>query len=308
MVTCHHEASHRIFQDRPELLGPVFRMLGVPLPPKLAVDVLNSDVTEMRPVERRIDSVLHITPSEGKPFLLAIEAQGRKSAEKAASWTYYLGYLTAKYQCPANLLVVCADAPTAHWAEGPFELGGANWPSLTLRPLVAGPHNIPLITDPAEAADDIALAVFSVLTHAGHKLTHETLRALGAALRKADPRSSEYFFDIVNMGLAGTSHRALWEDIMRASYFPGSGTLLERTFLEGEAEGQAKGKAEGKAEGMAEGRISALLRLLAARGIPFAEAAEARIRACTDTDTLDAWFDRALTVRTIAEVLDPPVG
>ncbi|MYR30470.1 MULTISPECIES: hypothetical protein [unclassified Streptomyces] len=39
-----------------------------------------------------------------------------------------------------------------------------------------------------------------------------------------------------------------------------------------------------------------------------AGAAEARVRACTDTDTLDAWFDRALTVRTIAEVLDPPVG
>ncbi|WP_234010481.1 hypothetical protein [Streptomyces sp. SPB074] len=107
------------------------------------------------------------------------------------------------------------------------------------------------------------------------------------------------------MGLTDTSHRALWEDIMRASYFPGSGTLLERTFLEGEAEGQAKGKAEGMAEGKAEGRISALLRLLHARGVPFAEAAEARIRACTDIDVLDTWFDRALTVRTIAEVLAP---
>ncbi|MEU6443961.1 hypothetical protein [Streptomyces sp. NPDC047046] len=303
MVTSQHEASHRVFQDRPELLGPVFRMLGVPLPPKLAVDVLNSDVTEIRPIERRIDSVLHITPSEGKPFLLAIEAQGRKAPDKAATWTYYLGYLAAKYQCPANLLVVCTDEHTARWAEGPFELGGADWPSLTLRPLVAGPHNVPLITDPAEAADDLALAVFSVLTHASHRLTPETLRAVGTALRKADTRSSEYFFDIVNMGLAGTGHRALWEDIMRASYFPGSGTLLERTFLEGKAEGEATGKTEGKAEG----KISLLLKLLDAHGVSLTEDATARINACTDLDTLDTWFDRALTARTIAEVLDPTV-
>ncbi|WP_423595779.1 hypothetical protein [Streptomyces sp. G5(2025)] len=29
MVTSRHEASHRIFQERPEILGPVFGLLGV---------------------------------------------------------------------------------------------------------------------------------------------------------------------------------------------------------------------------------------------------------------------------------------
>jgi hypothetical protein len=31
MVTSTHEASHRIFQDRPELLTPVFGLLGIPM-------------------------------------------------------------------------------------------------------------------------------------------------------------------------------------------------------------------------------------------------------------------------------------
>ncbi|OEV06003.1 hypothetical protein AN216_00545, partial [Streptomyces oceani] len=60
MVTARHEAAHRIFQDRPELLSPVFRILGVPLPPKVEVDVLSADATEIRPLERRVDSVLRI--------------------------------------------------------------------------------------------------------------------------------------------------------------------------------------------------------------------------------------------------------
>jgi Uma2 family endonuclease len=69
------------------------------------------------------------------------------------------------------------------------------------------------------------------------------------------------------------------------------------------AEGEARGRAEGEARGRAEGRQEALLGLLAARGIHVAEEAEARIRATTDTATLDRWVARALTAASVDELL-----
>ena len=49
------------------------------------------------------------------------------------------------------LLVVCQDRTTAAWAARATSLGPAQWPSLTVHPLVAGPHNMPVIIDPAGA-------------------------------------------------------------------------------------------------------------------------------------------------------------
>jgi hypothetical protein len=71
MVTSPHDASHRIFQDRPELLVPAFWVLGVPLPDEPAVEVLTPDVTEIRPLERRVDTVLRVRPTDGEDFLSA---------------------------------------------------------------------------------------------------------------------------------------------------------------------------------------------------------------------------------------------
>ena len=81
----------------------------------------------------------------------------------------------------------------------------------------------------------------------------------------------------------------------RTSRFPGSGTLIEETRLKGRAEGKAEGKTEGKAED--------ILRILDLRGIDIPETARERINnTCTDLDTLNTWFDRALTVADTEEL------
>ncbi|MGW7689221.1 hypothetical protein ACWGMA_10140 [Streptomyces asiaticus] len=74
------------------------------------------------------------------------------------------------------------------------------------------------------------------------------------------------------------------------SYFPGRGTLIEETFL------------KGKAAGRAEVRAKIVLRVLKARGIPTSDETRDRIANCTDLDTLDRWFDRAITVATADEL------
>jgi predicted transposase YdaD len=68
-------------------------------------------------------------------------------------------------------------------------------------------------------------------------------------------------------------------------------------------EGEARGRAEGRAEGEARGRAKDILRILAAHRLPVSSDLEALILGCHDLAQLDRWFDRALTARTIDDVL-----
>ncbi|WP_237519347.1 hypothetical protein [Streptomyces sp. HUCO-GS316] len=72
----------------------------------------------------------------------------------------------------------------------------------------------------------------------------------------------------------------------RTSRFPGSGTLIEETRIQGQAEGRAED----------------ILRVLDLRGVEVPEAARERITSCTDLDTLGTWFDRAVTAADTQEL------
>jgi hypothetical protein len=283
---------HRIFQERPEILTPVFGMLGVPLPGKATVDAITTDATETRPLERRLDTVLRIGPSDGDDFLLAIESQSKKVESKESSWAYYIAYLQAKYGLPVLLLVVCQDRATAKWAVGPFDCGTRGWTALRTYPLVAGPHNLPVITDYRSAAKNLALAVLSALAHARGPESDAILEAIDRALQETqqtDPETAGYFYEFLDISLGDTPAGEKWREIMSfVTYFPGRGTVRETAYLEGKAEGEAKG----------------ILLVLEVRGIPVPEAVRERITTCTDLDRLDAWLERARTVTRAEDLFD----
>ncbi|WP_327049625.1 hypothetical protein OG320_28310 [Microbispora sp. NBC_01189] len=81
------------------------------------------------------------------------------------------------------LLVICPEAAVARWCSRPIDLGH---PGLVLTPLVAGPDEVPVITDPGQAADDIELAMLSVIHHATTPQGPDILNALFAALHNLD--------------------------------------------------------------------------------------------------------------------------
>ncbi len=277
MVTSTHEASHRIFQDRPELLTPVFGLLGIPMSGKASAVVLSPDVTEIQPLERRVDSVLRVEPSDGDDFLLALETQGRRDQRKATSWPYYVTYLREKFSLPVLLLVTCTDRATARWATGPFTCEVRGWTTHSTHPLVLSPDNVPVITDQRTAARNPALATFSAITHSRNPEATAILEALAGALRTTDSETAQYFGGLLEIGLGDTPARQTWRKLMGfTNYFPGRGTLLEETYLEGEARGEAK----------------AILRFLEGRGISVPEDARNRITNCTDLDVLNRWLDR----------------
>ncbi|WP_299541899.1 hypothetical protein [uncultured Streptomyces sp.] len=299
MVSSPHEAMHRIFQEYPGLFSRVSEVLDVDLPTPTFTEVLSTDLTEARPVERRVDTLLRVETEHDGPFLLAVEAQGKKDPAKTTGWPYYVGYLNNRYALPVLLLVVCQDHATAAWASRPITVGLRGWQTLTLNPLVAGPHNMPVITDVAEARKDLALATLAAITHADDPDVGAILKTLSAALRDAPADITNPIVELTAQGLGTRPAATQWRNLVAVDLSFYTSPLSEEI----RDEGRAEGRDEGRAEGQAVERAQALLRVLEARQIPLTDETRATITTCHDLELLRHWFDRALTATTPEEIL-----
>ncbi|NEC10240.1 hypothetical protein [Streptomyces sp. SID7909] len=287
MVSSPHEAMHRIFQEYPGLFSRVSEVLGVDIPPPISATVLPTDLTENNPVERRVDTLLRMETQEEGAFVLAIEAQGKKDPRKAASWPYYVSYLHNRYGgLPVLLLVVCQDPSTAEWAARPLTIGLRQWQTLTLRPLVAGPHNMPVIKSVAEARKDLALATLAAITHADNPDVGAILKTLSAALRDAPENITDPIVELTAQGLGSRPVAQQWRNLVAVD------TSFYKSAMSEEI------RDEGRAEGRAEG----LLLLLGVRGIALADADREKIATCTDPQLLGEWLQRAATASSAEEV------
>ncbi|KUO20352.1 RpnC/YadD family protein [Streptomyces dysideae] len=290
MVSSSHEAMHRIFQDHPGLFSRISETLGVDLAPPTSVTVLPNDLTETSPVERRVDTLLRWERKDDEPLLLAVEAQGKKDPNKHASWAYYASYLLTKYRLQPMLLVVCQDRATAEWAARPVDFGPRRWPLLTLRPLVAGPHNMPVITDPAEVRKDLALATLSAITHAKNPDVGAILKAVTTVLRDTPQAIADPIIELISQGLGKRPAAEIWRNLVAVDL------SFYKSYIAEEI------RDEGRDEGRAEGRAEDILRLLDRRGIDISHADRERITSCDDLDILGRWFDRAITAASTTEV------
>lgn len=71
-----HEALHRIFQEDANLFARAFeRILEIEFPPARVVSVINSDLTEMMPIVRRVDTPLLVDTEDGDRHVVIIESQ-----------------------------------------------------------------------------------------------------------------------------------------------------------------------------------------------------------------------------------------
>ncbi|MCC9706869.1 hypothetical protein E4N62_17300 [Streptomyces sp. MNU76] len=287
MVSSPHEAMHRIFQEYPDLFSRLSEVLGVEFAPPTSVTILPTDVTETRPLERRLDTLLRLETEGDEPLLLAVEAQGKKDPAKPASWAYYASYLLTKYQLQPMLLIVCQDHATAEWAAREVRFGPRQWPLLTLRPLVAGPHNMPVITDPAEVRKDLAVATLSTITHGKSPDIGAILKAMTTVLQDTPDSVKNPVIEFISQGLGKLPAAALWRKLVAVDLSFYKSPLFEEVRDEAQAKGRAKGLAEGRAQD--------ILFILERRGLDIPDGARERIAACDDLDVLRQWLDRSLT-------------
>ncbi|MGW1743607.1 hypothetical protein ACWCPQ_32970 [Nocardia sp. NPDC001965] len=299
MVGSRHEAMHRIFQHDPGVFARAFHKLKLPFATPEQVELLPTDLTEIRPIERRVDTLLRVTTGEG-PFLLIVEAQTGKDPQKPDAWAYYATYLRIVYRLPVYLLVVCRDEAVAQWARSPIPNGAPRWPTVTVKPLVLGPGNVPVITDPAEAADDIPLTALSAITHASDPRINAILKALATALRGEDADDLAIFGELTELGLGDTPAADIWRRLMTVDLSFFRSQTAERLRSEGRTEGIAEGRTEGRTEGIA----GSIVRVLTRRGLTVDTDVRQRIEACAEIETLQLWLDRAVVVDSVDQLFD----
>lgn len=67
--------------------------------------------------------------------------------------------------------------------------------------MVAGPHNMPVITDPEEARADLVLASLAAITHAAEPAVNAILKALSTALRDVPEDIADPIVECTAQGL-----------------------------------------------------------------------------------------------------------
>jgi hypothetical protein len=123
----------------------------------------------------------------------------------------------------------------------------------------------------------------------------EQLRAVVRYLLKVAAETAHEALRRVLDSVAGEQRT---EELMRTI----GDALIEQGWLKGLDKGRAEGLAEGLARGLVEARAQGVLRILAAHRIPVDERARELILSCKDLNTLDRWFDQALSAASLADL------
>ncbi|MFV2197592.1 hypothetical protein [Nocardiopsis sp. LOL_012] len=287
-ISPEHQIYAELFSDSPDMAIEFLRERGVRVPDYDRSEITSCDLGHVDPVERRSDVAIMLRgegPCGGHDDLMGVlvEVQRDTSERKRYTWPEYLTCLRSRHECPVSLLVVCPRQSVADWYTEPIRLGH---PGFTLSPLVVGPKDIPVVTDPATVADSPTLGVLSAAAHGARKA--DVLEALHTGLDTIDPeRAAKYIGYSLHL-LADTDGQKALEKLMMADTFEYTSEWTQSL--------RTEGRTEGKAE--------ALLIVLAGHGIEVTDTDRERITGCHDLDVLDTWLHRAATVSSTNELFE----
>jgi hypothetical protein len=278
MPSVPHEAVVEVLRENPQLVIELLtHALRLELPEHDQVVPESTDLGSALPTELRADMVLRFD-RERRPVLgVVVEVQLSVDGGKTFSWPAYAISLRARHRCPVVLVVIAVDRAVARWARRPIVFGPV---SGHLMPLVLGPDELPVITDPDVAAATPELATLSALAHGRDADVERAVRIASAAalavLRLPDRRAAVYY-DLILAALGEAARKAF-------AMFPRDYVFQDEGLRRAHTEGEAKGRAE------------AVLVVLDARGIEVTAGVRARILACTDDAVLERWLRAAVSV------------
>ena len=239
-----HESFAEVFRREPGLVAQVLSgLFGLAVPAFQQAQLSSGELTEVVPAEYRADAVVVLTAGAANALAVVVEVQLRTDQHKQWTWPVYLVNLRARLKCPVVLLVMCRHARTAAWCARPIAIGH---PGLVLTPLVLGPNQVPVLTDPDAARDSPELAVLSAMIHGARPGTEAVLEALLAGLETLDHDHADLYTDLVLTVLPKAARDCL-EALMTTTGYRYKSDFARRHFDRGRAEGEARGRAEGEA-------------------------------------------------------------
>lgn len=273
-----HEILVDLFTNRPVMAAEILvEVFGVVLPAYTEARVASIDLTETQPAVYQADVVILLL-HEGTPvWVIVVEVQLKKDKDKPFTWPTCLTVSRKEHRCPAELLVVAPKPAVADWCAKPIAVGPAGF---VLHPNVLRREGIPVVTDPAEAARRLELAMAHGETEQGAPIAAAALPAIHGL---EDEERARFYADIVYNALNDAARLAL-ENLMK-------GYEYQSDFAK---------KYEANA------RARDVLAVLRVRGVAVPDVARERILAEKDPVQLERWLEKAVNATTLAEVLDEP--
>jgi hypothetical protein len=293
MPSMTHEVFVDLFKNRPALAPEMLEeALDVALPAYTEARLASADLTEIQPAEYRADVVILLLAGGSVVRVVIVEVQLAADSRKRLSWPAYVTVSRAIHDCPADLLVVTTDPSVAAWCAEPIEIGV---PGFVLRPPVLRPTDVPVITDPAEAARRPELGVLSAMAHGDTEQGAPIAAAVLPAIQSLDEDRARLYYDLVYNSLNEAARRTL-ETMMKGYEYQ---TDFAKKYV-------AQGLSQGRAEGRAEEAARNLLTVLRARGFAVPDVVREHILAQKDPERLERWLEKAVVAASVAAVIDEP--
>lgn len=294
MPSAEHESPVALAKLDPGLVAWLLtNVFDVKVPDYHHARTQATDVRVLVPRTYHADSMLLFCDPADQPLLaVVVEIQRGWDATKRRTWKLYVAQLEAELDVDAALLVYCPDPRTARRYRDLFTFDGL---SLSLRPFIFTPSDVPLVVDLDQAQANPALAVLSAICHGHDTQVEATFPALVQALRSVGPKRAILYYDVVLAGLP-VAARARWEAFVTTTAdYKYHSELFRNLAAQHEARGMAQGEARGEAR--------AVLTVLEGRGVSVPSEIQEQILACTDLTQLDTWLRRASTATTIDDVI-----
>jgi hypothetical protein len=284
-----HEALVQLVRAAPgmvvELLRPVLGDLPA-APVRLLPQVTAAELVSLDLPEYRADAVIVLGEAKAPEEAFVVEVEGRQAARKRRVWPFFVAGFGLRFDCPVTLVIFALDADVAAWCREPIDLGrGRGW----IYPVVIGPGDVPVITDPAVAAAAPELAVLSVAAHGREPGAEFIAMAALQACSRLDSQARLHYADFIRAFLGRLAREAL-------------GAMMQNDPNPFYSEEFRQRWQEERSGGEAEGRAKTLLKQFRLRGWTVTPELEARMKACRDEASFDRWSERVLTAATLDEV------
>jgi hypothetical protein len=271
--------------------------------PKLAVDLVAAVTRERQPwgdlparveapnfndrpsTDFEADAVITVGPARDPVRGIIVEIQRQWVDTKPLQFARYAAALWNFLRCSVDVLVICPeDNLAARYARPvPTKLRG-----YTHYPITVSPSDVPMITDPEDAASRPAMAALSV---AFHGEVGGVCEAFTVALGHLPPGdAAKYHEHAYNM--SPFLVRKFLETLMASTAWPVYSPFAQEHF--------GKGKEAGRTEGEAD----AVLRVLEARKLDVTPSERERITDCGDIAQLQAWVTRAVTIERTSDLFE----
>jgi len=278
--------------ENPELAVELAtRLNGTPLPAGMPTHVEKPTFNDRPSTDFAADAVIVVGPKHDPIRAIIVEAQKRSFKDKPPQWARYAAQLWMFLKCPVDVLVICPDGKSAFFYRQPVI---TSLPGYVHCPIVLLPSDVPVITDPGEAAANPAMAALSV---AYHGTVPGVPEAITEGLDKL-PLNSAMCYHEYAYNMAPIAVQRILEELMNTNTWPVYSPFAKEHF----GRGKKEGKKEGRKEGRTAGRGESILDVLEARGLDVSEAERGRITNCTDLRQLKEWLKRAVTTEKVADL------